>query len=457
MRVFFYLDGVYMLKEVNNLKDLMRLVDEKVIQKMLLIVVSMFSLTIPIQLIKTMSFDEFPILTIYNPYNYTVDMINRMVFTLGLFILMIIFIKRYYEHEFQFMIDKTMIIFLILCLWIVLISMYHGFNDYVLNGQYYRNENLVCFLMYFLIYYYCASLLKKEYKRIVINILLIVFDILAILVFYAQFQLPGYIHFEIPYCGIFYNINHYGYCLTLVCLLSGVLVCFDNSKYKIFYFVTFLLHFIMLLLNNTFGCYLAVMGGLVFYSIVLFIINHRIDKRGILIILFSLFLTMVFYSTRFIPTNNFETLGNDVEKILTKEDAHHAGSGRWKLWTYSIETLNEKPERWLLGMGIEGISDQLNSECQIDRPHNEFLQYIIFFGIPGLLLYIAGIMSVFLNGLKHKKKLDIYTIACIVAAFGYLFSSFFGNTMAYTTPFFFIILGLSYYQENDCNNNYKVV
>ena len=108
-------------------------------------------------------------------------------------------------------------------------------------------------------------------------------------------------------------------------------------------------------------------------------------------------------------------------------------------------------------MGIEGISDQLNSECQIDRPHNEFLQYIIFFGIPGLLLYIAGIMSVFINGLKHKKKLDIYTIACIVAAFDYLFSSFFGNTMAYTTPFFFIILGLSYYQENDCNNNYKVV
>ena len=116
MRVFFCLDGVYMLKEVNNFKDFMHMIDEKVIQKMLLIVVSMFSLTIPIQLIKTMSFDEFPILTIYNPYNYTVDMINRMVFTLGLFILMIIFIKRYYEHEFQFMIDKTMIIFLILCL-----------------------------------------------------------------------------------------------------------------------------------------------------------------------------------------------------------------------------------------------------------------------------------------------------------------------------------------------------
>ena len=116
MRVFFCLDGVYMLKVVNNFKDFMHMIDEKVIQKMLLIVVSMFSLTIPIQLIKTMSFDEFPILTIYNPYNYTVDMINRMVFTLGLFILMIIFIKRYYEHEFQFMIDKTMIIFLILCL-----------------------------------------------------------------------------------------------------------------------------------------------------------------------------------------------------------------------------------------------------------------------------------------------------------------------------------------------------
>ena len=48
-----------------------------------------------------------------------------------------------------------------------------------------------------------------------------------------------------------------------------------------------------------------------------------------------------------------------------------------------------------------------------------------------------------LVGLKNKMKLDVCTIAAITAAFGYLVSAFFGNTMYYTTPYLFILLGLS--------------
>ena len=51
-------------------------------------------------------------------------------------------------------------------------------------------------------------------------------------------------------------------------------------------------------------------------------------------------------------------------------------------------------------------------------------------------------MCVFLRGLKYKPSLDGYSITALVASFGYLVSSFFGNTTYYITPFLFILLGL---------------
>ena len=87
-----------------------------------------------------------------------------------------------------------------------------------------------------------------------------------------------------------------------------------------------------------------------------------------------------------------------------------------------------------------------------DRPHNEFLQYSAFFGIPATVFYVAGILAIYLKALKNKYKLDIYAKASLITAFAYLVSSLFGNTMYYTTPYLFILLGIGTIQNSETEN-----
>ena len=162
----------------------------------------------------------------------------------------------------------------------------------------------------------------------------------------------------------------------------------------------------------------------------------------VIFVLISLVMS-IWYDTIF---SNLFTFSKDVATITssssTEATAKSAGTGRWELWVYTVEFIKEKP---LFGWGLEGTTKQLGELVgHTDRPHNEYLQYAAFFGIPASIAYICGVFSVFLNGLKHKYELDIYTITALIASFGYLVSAAFGNTMYYTSPAFFILLGLAF-------------
>jgi O-antigen ligase len=134
-------------------------------------------------------------------------------------------------------------------------------------------------------------------------------------------------------------------------------------------------------------------------------------------------------------------LYNDIVKIINNDiHAGLAGTGRWRRWTHTVQYIGERP---FFGWGSEGIFDLLKEETGGSRPHNEYLQYAAFFGIPAALCYIAGVVSVFVKGIKKRAEIDIYTFAALVASFGYLVSALFGNTMSYTAPYFFIMLGLA--------------
>ena len=65
------------------------------------------------------------------------------------------------------------------------------------------------------------------------------------------------------------------------------------------------------------------------------------------------------------------------------------------------------------------------------------------FGIPAALLYIGGLMSIFIKALIRRKSVDNATLVCLTASLGYIGSAFFGNRMIFILPFFFIFLGLA--------------
>ena len=54
------------------------------------------------------------------------------------------------------------LIFLALCLWMLISTAANGFTENALKGGEYRNESLFNFFIYFLVYFFCSSLIKKE-------------------------------------------------------------------------------------------------------------------------------------------------------------------------------------------------------------------------------------------------------------------------------------------------------
>ena len=306
-----------------------------------------------------------------------------------------------------------------------------------------RGEGLATYISYILIYYLCASLIESKFLKLLIMRIFVISGVimggLSIIDLYFV-HIPMYNHFlHSNISAVFLHFNHYGYYLTLILLVSAGIAAFDkNLPFRILGWFSFVINTIALIRDDTFGCYLAVAFGLVFAQIVHFILHKRTNK-AIWCVLGTYigisFVLSFWYHTVF---RNFLTLFFDLGKIISEEDAEHAGSSRWGLWTQSLQFIAERP---LTGWGVEGKADEL---VGCTRPHNEYLQQMLFFGIPAGLLYIWGILEVYLHGLRNKLHLDAPTLVALIAAFGYIVSAFFGNTTYYVSPMFFCILGLGY-------------
>ena len=356
------------------------------------------------------------------------------------------------------------LIFLALCLWMLISTAANGFTENALKGGEYRNESLFTFFIYFLVYFFCSSLIKKErLKKAPVYTLLACSWVAGIASLVHRFIKPLVSMEEIDsgrISFVFHQFNHYGYFLTIAITLSAALFVLGKGvKQKIFTALTFCFNSVLLTVNATFGCFLAVCAALVFLAGVAAVTEKRFNAAWLAP--FILFLIISYATGRFF--NSFFTdlagLFNDIKMIIgnntggssgpaliggdsaeSVRTAGDAGTGRWSLWTSTVGYIKERP---LFGHGIEGIGRRLEEETGYsDRPHNEFLQYAMFFGIPAAVIYVSGVMSVFVKAFCRRAKLDSTSSACLVAAFAYLVSSFFGNTMYYTAPLFFIFLGI---------------
>ena len=350
-----------------------------------------------------------------------------------------------------------MFIFLILCVWMILTTAINGFTEEALHGDSYRNESLFTYIIYFVIFYFCATFIKSENcKRAVMISFFIPNVIVNATVLINEYITPLIIYkFNETFSAIFHQFNHYGYYLMIAIILgASVFVLEKNIKMRVLGFLLFVLNTYILTLNNTFGCFLACIAAFVFLIFITVITNRKkIIPATVMLVLF-LVISYVAGLKHLSFFNDLAGLVNDVKAILgivpeqsslqpetPAINAGDAGTGRWSLWTHTVKYISEKP---LFGWGIEGIGKRLNTETGYnDRPHNEFLQWAAFFGIPASLIYITGVASVFIKSWKNRKNANNVTLICTVVAFCYLVSSFFGNTMFYTAPFFFAFLGLS--------------
>ena len=83
----------------------------------------------------------------------------------------------------------------------------------------------------------------------------------------------------------------------------------------------------------------------------------------------------------------------------------------------------------------------LKERIDQDRPHNLLIYLACVSGIPGMIIYVIAVSIIVINGIiklfKNNQSGKIFLIIVIT----YLISSMFGNSMYYTSPYFFIFLG----------------
>lgn len=260
--------------------------------------------------------------------------------------------------------------------------------------------------------------------------------------------------------SIFHNPNHYGYYLTLV-LLSGAGYLLYVKRYDWMYFIvgiSFITNTITLIINQSIGPYIGVIGGLGVLS-VFTVWHHKLLIKKLCIILI-IFVIASFYEsvqTQYL-SSEASGISQDVSSIVRNtEDASSAGSGRYRLWTLGITYGNNNI---LSGHGPDNLGSLYRmDDVRNDRAHNEFIQYYATLGIIGVTLYTSMLLSyayMFLTKNRHHDLLNMILFSVIV---GYKVSALFGNTMYYTAPFYFTILSLALTRiyKFDCDSTFEAV
>ena len=123
-----------------------------------------------------------------------------------------------------------------------------------------------------------------------------------------------------------------------------------------------------------------------------------------------------------------------------KEEIEKAGTGRMELWVNGLKFFTERP---IIGFGPENLGKKyFEKNISQDRPHNLIIQLLTTSGLPGCILYVLAIGIIVKRSFKSLKMENKIHIISHFTVVGYLISAMFANSMYYTSPYFFILLGI---------------
>lgn len=374
---------------------------------------------------------------------------------------------RYSENKKQTLKELIPIfLFVIYMGWTLISCLSASSRHKAFYGTSYRREGYYRYLMY-AGYFLCAFLLdSKKLRKILLNTFIIASIFLIII---SRVTLSGtrytdiFVNTKIE-TTIFGQFNHYCYymMMTLMCTL-GLFLTEKNKVVKILYIIAYSIIAYAMIYNDTFGCYLATVVTLILYAIYAIIKKKNRVAISVAIVIFVLLSIFTIKDGRNIAYANIETFMNDISAVLAKfgistesanasetgeiktdyeikKDFMAAGTNRGELWYNAFKYILRNP---IIGYGADNLGEQYENSLMRgkDRPHNLILYLACVSGIPGMLLYITAVGIIVIKGIiKLFKNNENEKIALLVVV-AYLISSMFGNSMFYTSPFFFIFLG----------------
>ena len=338
---------------------------------------------------------------------------------------------------------KVLILSTVFLVWIFLCDLLATDKYSAFFGDSYRQEGFFTIIAYFGICG-CAYITFTRINMLkqLLRLFVIVSSIVAFMALLQSFGV--YIPFfeygrpKDQFSGPFMQFNHYGYYLVVGLFSILCLFYLEEKKHiKALILLAFFLQSYVLVLNNTFGCYLATLVGLVFFIIINWIRNGKTNFFDFSFIIILLLSSLIALATPYPSVfTDFVKLFNDVSDIANGEEANGAGTHRWFLWKTSFKEIIKHP---IFGIGSDNGTYEMFDNIN-DRPHNEFIQYALFYGIPGFVMYFSLLLMILFPCLKNIKRASQHEYSCFLISIAYLLSSLFGNTMYYTLPLLLIFL-----------------
>ena len=431
----------------STLKNVILKIPESFFHKAAFIILMAFILLMPLSMCGLVLFA-------FNIHGFaitTVGVAAELLF--GLYVLYEIYSGRLSKLKDLFKFRVWDLCFLALLLWSGISTVLADDLELAIMGTGYRGEGYTMYFVYASIYV-CGRLVpwEKTYKKLMIAYAVSVslLSLMTVVQYNPWLQSAlgtighNFVILEIQcmkYSAIFHQINHYGYILNMAILCLAGLFLISTGWKKYIYAVLFCFNIWALIINDTFGCYLASIIGLIFL-VILFIIRDRkcVRQAVVLIVLFISVSCVTSLNNDGILGTNFFVLGTEIAPSNNLFENNGAGTGRMALWKHAVKYIQEKP---IFGHGPEGLYYKYrNDGIWTDRPHNEYLQYAAFTGIPSVFIYLGALISMLVYCLKNLKKLPQELVVIGGIIFAYCTSAFFGNTMYYTSIYFFMFIGL---------------
>ncbi len=417
------------------------------------VIASLFTIFLTIPLLKMIKCTSL----ITSIYEYKFMEITGII---GIYFLVFEIYKIFKNNKDKKKIIKELLPIIILIaylIWTLISCIFASNRQNAFYGTSNRKDGYITYLIYGGFFASAFLISSDKIKKYLLNlfITIAVLNIVIINMTINNIQLLNFFNYKGMQNGIFDNSNHYGYYLVLATMVSGILFITEKNKIlKTLYAIAYLALVYNLILNNTFGCYIAVSATIIIF-VIYCIYNKKYRVFSIISILIFIIMSCTIQADgKNIVLKNSNELLNDTNSLINNKTQdtnwEKAGSGRAKLWKYGIIIFLEKP---ILGYGAENLeAEYARYNIEQDRPHNLIIQLATTSGLPGLILYLSGIILILIRGVKKLKESNNIYLAAYFAVIAYLISAMFGNSMYYTSPYFFILLGFIFNKDKTREN-----
>ena len=251
--------------------------------------------------------------------------------------------------------------------------------------------------------------------------------------------MPRIYAFSFPETGIFSNRNYFGYFLAIALVLPVARMYKSKNIYlQVYYAACIVINELAMFITLTRGAFVGAFAGITFLLVFCPIQEKRFNIKLIIIPVILALALLAFELTG--VTQVFGRIESMAGDASSEEAIDAMSSGRIAIWKGIIEQIKGSP---IIGVGFGNTPN----------PHNEFLQTAAWHGMPAAIFYIAAIITMAVNAIKHIKELTDTQIAALCGAAGYIVSSFFGNGLLQTIPSYIIVLALCFNIELSLNNS----